>query len=58
MSFSVIEEEVLKMAKESGNHFATQYVYLVLARLRMEVGDYTEADKALEAVQAIFTEHG
>lgn len=24
----------------------------------MEVGDYTEADKALEAVQAIFTEHG
>ena len=58
ISFRVLNDELIRMAKNLGDHFSHQYALLVVARLRMEVGDYSDADEALTEVQSIFTQQG
>ena len=46
------------MAESVEDRFSHQYVLLAIARMKMEVGSYVEADEALEKVLQIFKDGG
>ena len=58
ISFRILQDELIRTAKGMDDHFSHQYALLVQARMRMEVGDYVEADQALDEVKSIFTQQG
>ena len=47
-AFTVFEDEMLKEATTLGNASAILHSHIVLARHKMEVGDYPAADKSLD----------
>jgi hypothetical protein len=57
-SFKVFEDEMLETATQSGNASAILFSHLILARHRMEVGDYPRADKSLEDILTAINDFG
>lgn len=57
ISFSVLESELIGAAKSTGNHLYHQYALITLARQRMEMGEYVQADEALDEVAQITADH-
>lgn len=49
---------MLTAATDSGNASAILYSHIVLARHRMEVGDYPRADKSLDDVHSAIITFG
>ena len=57
-SFKVFEDEMLTAATSSGNASAILFAHIVLARHRMEVGDYIKADRSLDDILTSLTAFG
>lgn len=49
---------MLKEATKLGDKTAILYSHIVLARHRMEIGDYPTADKSLDHIRTALTEYG
>lgn len=57
-AFKVFEEEMLKTATDSGNAAAILQSHIVLARHRMETGNYPAANKSLDQILTALTDFG
>ena len=50
ISFRVFEDEVVRMTKSVDDKLSQIYILVAIARLKTEIGEFTESDKTLDEV--------